>query len=585
MRKKKLLRQLFPTYLLIILVSLLAMGGYALNVVRQFSFAQQRADLEARADLVRGQAVNLLEESAGLDSACRLLGKTGHITLIDPSGKVVCDSRRDATRMDNHADRPEFRQAVAGQVGSATRFSNFFDEKMLYLAMPITVRGQLAGVVRTSVPVTFIDRALHSIQIRIALGGLAVALLAAAAGWFVTRRVTRSLEEIRRGAEQFADGDLAHKVAIPDSAEIGGLAEALNRMAAELNGKIQTATTQRNEKEAILSSMTEGVLAVDAEERIISLNSAAARLMGVHPRESRGRHVWDVVRNISLQKFISRTLASRNMADDDIILSFDGERFIQVRGALLRGAGDRGIGVLVVLNDVTRLRRLENTRREFVANVSHELKTPVTSIKGFVETLLAGAVRDPEKSKEFLAIVVKQADRLNAIIEDLLSLSRIEQESESDRIVLEETRLADVLGNAIQSCDPLAAKQNVGVELICDGDLRAKVNPSLLEHAVMNLIDNAAKYSRPGSAVEVRAARASGRVDIRVRDEGCGIGPEHLPRLFERFYRVDQARSRELGGTGLGLAIVKHIAQAHGGSVSVESAPGQGSTFIIHLPH
>jgi len=585
MRKKKLLRRLFPTYLLITLISLFAVSGYALSSVRQFYFAQKRIDLETRAGLVRGQIAGLLEESAGLEAACRLLGKTEHITLIDPAGKVVCDSRRDAARMDNHADRPEFRQALAGRVGSATRFSDFFSENMLHLAMPIKVHGRIAGVVRASVPVTFIDRALHSIQIRIALGGLVIALLAAAISLYITRRITLPLEEIKRGAERFAGGDLGRRVAVPDSAEIGGLAEALNRMAAELNDKIQSATTQRNEKEAILSSMTEGVLAVDAEERIISLNSAAARLMGVHPRKSRGQYVWNVVRNVSLQKFISRTLAGRPMADDDgMILNFGGERFIQARGAMLRGATDRDISALVVLNDVTRLRRLENTRREFVANVSHELKTPITSIKGFVETLLAGAIRDPEKSTRFLEIVVKQTDRLNAIIEDLLSLARIEQESESDQIALEKTRLADVLRNAIQSCDSRAAQQNVAIELICDESLQAKVNPSLLEHAVMNLIDNAAKYSRPESGVEVRAARAGGQVNIRVRDEGCGIGAEHLPRLFERFYRADKARSRELGGTGLGLAIVKHIARAHGGSVSVDSTPGRGSTFTIHLP-
>ena len=251
---------------------------------------------------------------------------------------------------------------------------------------------------------------------------------------------------------------------------------------------------------------------------------------------------------------------------------------------MLQDTGEKGIGALIVLNDVTRLRRLENTRREFVANVSHELKTPITSIKGFVETLLTQNIKDPEKTREFLEVVVKQTDRLNAIIEDLLSLSRIEQESESGRVEREEINLKEVLKNAIQNCDSKAYEQDVKIELVCEDKLITKVNSPLIEQAVINLINNALKYSSPKSRVEVKGLKADSKVDIQVRDWGCGISQDHLPRLFERFYRVDPARSRKLGGTGLGLAIVKHISQAHGGSVSVESIPDQGSTFSIHLP-
>jgi len=239
--------------------------------------------------------------------------------------------------------------------------------------------------------------------------------------------------------------------------------------------------------------------------------------------------------------------------------------------------------VLIVVHDVTRLRKLENARRDFVANVSHELKTPVTSIKGFVETLVEGAIQDPEHAVEFLKIIGRQADRLGAIIEDLLSLSRIEQETEQGKIHLVGRKIKGILRAAIQACTSRAEEKEISVGLDCSDDLRARVNGPLLEQALINLIDNAVKYSGPGSAVQVAAGMENGQVVVKVVDQGVGIPKEHLPRLFERFYRVDPSRSRKVGGTGLGLAIVKHIAQAHGGKVAVESTPGQGSAFSLFL--
>ncbi|MFQ5715860.1 MAG: two-component system histidine kinase PnpS [Nitrospinales bacterium] len=588
MRKKRLLWQLYPTYLLITLIALLAVGWYALSSVRQFYLARTTADLEARASLIRHQIINVFSKGSGpaLGPPCELLGDNPsyRITLISPDGKVTCDSEKDAALMDNHADRSEFKQALAGQTGIATRFSHTLGKKMLYIAIPIADNGRTIGVARASVPITFIDQALRAIQLQIAIGGLVIAILAAAICWFVSRRISLPLEAIRKGAEQFARGALGHKVPVPPSVEIGGVADALNEMAAQLNDKIQTITTQRNEKEAVLSSMVEGVLAVDTQERIISLNKAAAQLLEVHPGKYQGRYVQDAVRNVDLQEFISKVLSSGEPIDEDIALSYANERFLQVQGTVLRNAQNQSIGALVVLNDVTRLRRLENTRRDFVANVSHELKTPITSIKGFVETLLGGAIDDPQKAKPFLEIVSKQADRLNAIIEDLLSLSRIEQGSEKSQIPLEEVYVKDVLKNVAQVCHSSAEGKSIKIRLVCENRLKAKVNPPLLEQAVTNLVDNALKYSEPGGSVQAKAEKLDRGIKIHIQDWGCGIGPEHLPRLFERFYRVDRARSRKLGGTGLGLAIVKHIAQAHGGSVSVDSAPQKGSVFSICLP-
>jgi two-component system phosphate regulon sensor histidine kinase PhoR len=369
---------------------------------------------------------------------------------------------------------------------------------------------------------------------------------------------------------------------VPDTEEIGELAESLNEMAAHLDERIRTTLRQRNEQEAVLASMMEGVIAVDNNERVIWLNQAAARLLGIID-DVRARDIHEVVRNTDLQRFIARVLNERQAIEGEIVLRDTSEHYMQAHGTILQDERGDGIGTLVVMNDMTHLRRLENVRREFVANVSHELRTPITSIKGFVETLLDGAMYDPNDARRFLEIIAKHAERLNAIIEDLLALSRIEQEAEKAEILLQPSRIDPVLRSAMQACEMKALAKDISITLNCQDTLRANINAPLLEQAIINLIDNAIKYSESGESVDVRAEGRDGEVLISVQDHGCGIEKEHLPRLFERFYRVDKGRSRKLGGTGLGLAIVKHITQAHGGHITVDSTPGMGSSFTIHL--
>jgi two-component system phosphate regulon sensor histidine kinase PhoR len=292
-----------------------------------------------------------------------------------------------------------------------------------------------------------------------------------------------------------------------------------------------------------------------------------------------------VVRNPELQNFIEQTLAGSEAVESQvIILNEDEERYLQFRGTILRDATGNKIGTVVVFDDVTRLRKLENMRKDFVANVSHELKTPITSIKGFIETLMDGAINDPEDARRFLDIIARQTHRLNAIIDDLLTLSKIEQQTEKTQIQLQSSPLLPTLTAAAQLCEVRATPKDIRMRIDCSEDLTVSINPPLLEQAVVNLIDNAVKYSPEHGEVMIRALPNDTEVLIQVIDRGCGIEPRYLPRLFERFYRVDKARSRKLGGTGLGLAIVKHIVQAHDGRVTVESTPGTGSVFTIHLP-
>jgi two-component system phosphate regulon sensor histidine kinase PhoR len=307
-------------------------------------------------------------------------------------------------------------------------------------------------------------------------------------------------------------------------------------------------------------------------------------MFGIDASEARGRVVHEVIRNTDLHRFATVALESEAPAEGEIRLGGEGETVLQAHGAALRDEADRNAGAVIAFNDVTRIRRLENVRRDFVANVSHELRTPITAIKGFVETIRDGGQGNPEDTARFLGIVSKHVDRLDSIIEDLLYLSRIEEKVDQSRIVLSDGPVIDVLRAAIDARQSGAAERQVEVALRCDESLRAPVNPPLLEHAVVNLLDNAIKFSDPGGVVEIEVREEGDEIAVSVRVHGAGIAHEHVPRIFERFYRVDKGRSREIGGTGLGLAIAKHIAQAHGGRIAVESTYGEGSTFTIYLP-
>jgi two-component system phosphate regulon sensor histidine kinase PhoR len=392
----------------------------------------------------------------------------------------------------------------------------------------------------------------------------------------------RPLAEIRAAVTQFAGGHLSYRIAAPDSKQLAELAQTLNQMAASLDERLNTITTQKNGLEAVFSGMTEGVVVTDDRQCIIAINKAGASLLNVDAETAVGRGIKEIIYNPELQQLIVQVLGQKQILEKDIVIYKDKKRYLQVRGtAVDTSAGSRAV---IVLSDMTRIHQLENIRREFVSNVSHELKTPITSIKGAVETLLDSAISDPYESKKFLEIIARHTSRLNAIIEDLLSLSRLEQEIESHRIVMEIESIKDVLTAAAAACRPKADEKQIHITADCDQTLAASINAPLLEQAVVNLIDNAIKYSDPKKNIVIRAQRIADEITISVTDEGCGIAQEHLARIFERFYVADKARSRKLGGTGLGLAIVKHIVSAHGGKITVESTLGKGSTFVITLP-
>ncbi len=587
-KRHRLLWQLYPSYLIIIIASMAAMTWYAARVLTEHSRVKALSELKAQAYLVEKIVGPRLTDSYSppLDELLKNLAPktSSRITLLSPTGTVIADSHEDPVRMVNHALRPEIKEAGHGRVGSSTRYSYTLNAELTYLALPIMREGRIVGIVRIAEPVSKLTASLMPIYREFLAAGFVIVLLAAAFSLYLAHRINKPIAEMQRGAARFAAGDLSYRLELSPSEEFRALARAMNSMASQLHSRIHTVTQQRNELEAVLTGMIEAVIVVDTAERILRTNRAAEALFQIRHNNVKNRSVQEAIRNTDVNRFVADALASENPIERDIVVVGDSDIFLQAHGARLRDAQGNSIGALVVLNDVTRLKALQKIRRDFVANVSHELKTPITSIKGFLETLEEGAIDDPVNARHFLTIIMRHTDRLISIIEDLLSLSRIEQDTEKGGIVLEEVPIRDVFDSVDKEVRSRAKHHGITLDYEVDDSIVARINPLLLEQAIVNLVDNALKYSEPDSTVQIVSQRNGSEILISVKDRGSGIPKEHLARIFERFYRVDKARSRKVGGTGLGLAIVKHIANAHGGRVEVESSPGKGSTFSIHLP-
>jgi len=566
------------------LAALLLLAGPALQ---RRALHQTGETLSAEARLMARVVEDALARGTGtealdplIDEASRDVG--ARVTVIAPDGRVLADSAvsgGELATLENHAGRPEVRGALAGGVGQAQRRSATLGADLLYAAVPVRHRGEVVGVARLS-------RSLGSIaeQGRALWRSAALALLLAlvATGLvtlLLSAPLARSLEEMMEAARQYAGGNLAARIRVRRRDELGELARIINLSADQLQERMAEIARDRGRTEAILSAMDDGVLAVDHRGTVVLANPWLTRTLELH--EPVGRHYLEVIRQSGVGALIEDTLrtgARRAAAVELLQLG----RVFDIVAVPFPDAEGAPHGAVLTFNDATERRRLERMRRDFVANASHELRTPLTSIRGFVEALEDGAVAEPETAQRFLGKIRKHADRMAALVDDLLDLSRLEGGRAPE---WKETLPSEVAEGVVASFAGSATRKGISLRHVDQGAPAAVTDPERLRRILENLVDNAVKYTPERGHVEVTTSPGpDGSARIEVADDGPGIAPEHQDRVFERFYRVDKARSRELGGTGLGLSIVKHIIQNHGGQVWAESQLGKGTAMYFTVP-
>ena len=588
MKRLSLVSLVFITHIMLavaILVTATLMGFYATN--RLLSGEIQR-QLERAQPLLVGQLLLLedLSDAQAIDAlAKRLFQESGfRYTVMDLQGNVLGDGERDTGLMLNHAGRPEFRAALRNGVGADRRVSASVRREMMYHAAIEKFPDNQALVVRIALDIQALREPLNRLRRYWGMIGVLLLVVSVVVSGLVTRWVTRPLLLIRAGVSRFAQGQFDKKIPACQLRDADALVEDLNRMADRLDNRIRKVEQQREEENALLRCMVEGVVAVDHHRNVFRMNDAAADLLGVKDLDTiKGKSVLSFLRTPEWVDLLDRVLGGESPVEGYIEVD-DGKRTLQVHGVALTAPRQGDLGALLVFTDVTMLKRIDTMQREFVANVSHELKTPITAIAGFAETLVEHPDEDEATRHRFHQIILKQVERLQIIVSDILSLAALENGMRDPEQRMEITDLCEALENAIQPCRAIAARKSITIALDCDISEEVQMYPFLFEQAVMNLVDNAIKYSPENSTITVTGRCANEVVKVQVVDNGPGIAAEHHERLWERFYRVDRGRSRQLGGTGLGLAIVRRVALLHGGRCEVQSEPGKGSTFGIFFP-
>ena len=592
--RRRIALKLAVTLVSFVLVSILAAGLYLNRALEALAVESLEARLVTAGRFLHDETLALLKRRAEAPAihvfAARAarLGEV-RVTVIAPDGRVLGDSDvalADLPRVENHAGRPEVREALAGRVGRDRRTSATIGAPLFYVALPVRDGAAVVGVLRLALPLSAVTASYADLH-RVMLLGAAVALLAALAiGVFVAHRLTSPVVHMLAAARAMSEGNFSVRAPVRSPDEIGVLGRALNALAARLREQIQDLEEEQAKTRAILEGMVEGVIAVDGHDRIVVMNERARTIFELGATRAERKPFLEVIRNVDLHRIFreSRPAAAPGTTiRRELRLSTPVERTLAVHAAPLRLAGAE-TGVVMVVNDVTALRRLEQVRTEFVANVSHELRTPLTAIHGYLETLLAGALDEPENARKFLEIVFRHTERLGRLVNDLTDLSNIELGKVA--LALEPVALDEVADSVVAIIGPRAGTGQVTLGVDLPRDLPpVHADRDRLAQILINLVDNAVKYTPAGGRATVSArVTEPGTVEVAVADTGGGIPPADLPRITERFYRVDRARSRELGGTGLGLAIVKHLVIAHGGDLRIESEPGRGTTVRFTLP-
>ncbi len=589
--KSKVVVKLFLSYLVVVLLLSVLFYLYAASVVKDFHVSSLSAKMRDEAKIVSRLLPPGLDGNA-FDRICREVERDlgVRITVIALDGKVLGDSEESSTAMENHGTRPEVMEALAKGAGASTRYSTTVRHEMLYQAV-LDGKDKPERIIRLSIPLNAIEETERSIRHAILLGLLMFSGLGLLLAFFFSRQLKRRVKRLVEFSEEVSRGSFPLPIPIGREDEISLLERNLNEMSRSIQEKIKGVVGEKEKVDSILRCMTEGVLVVDTRGRLILLNENAQKMFNLATNHDlRGASLMEISRHPEMKKLIEEILACdcRNECFTKEI-SLDGGAWFRVNAVSLRGADEKSLGYVLVFHDVTELKRLETVRSDFVANVSHELRTPLTAIRGYAETLLQSPPADSKDQEHFLGIIHRHSERLGRLIDDLLALSDLE----SGKIQLTKELLptAELISRVLEVFHDQARKKDIALSQDIQPGLPSILGDSdRLQQLLINLIDNAVKYTPAGGAVKVRASLAvsanhhPAMVEIAVSDTGCGIPEKDLPRLTERFYRADKARSRELGGTGLGLAIVKHIVQAHHGRLKIESQIQKGTTVRVLLP-
>lgn len=549
---------------------------------RQFLQQQLMAQAEAVAQAL-GEEAQAPDTAPALSRQIASLAAIAdaRVILIAPDGRVLGDSARDRTTMDNHLQWPEVQQAIRSGRGVSVRHSDTLATDMLYAAVAIRGRDRsVIGIARLARPLRQMEQPLARFRSGTAMAAAAVVGISVLLSAALTRSISRGVVAMVRVSESLARGDLSARCRLRGG-ELGMLASSVNAMAEQLARTISDLRVAKAQADTVIETLGEAVVVIDPATRVVLLNPSAAELFQFDRHSAVGMPVLYVTRSNELLQACLQAVQGRKKVRLEVRLRFPQDRYLLASVAPASPDSPPGLGAVMVLNDVTHLRRLEAIRSEFVANASHELQTPVAAIKALAETM-ADAPEDPETIRRFLPQLISQADRLSALIRNMLDLAAAEAGTAVGRF--DEVALGELVAEVMADCRPLAEQRQVALETDVPSDVVVNTDRSALRRILSNLLDNAVKYTDGGGRAGIRASRDDGRTVISVWDTGVGIPHADLPRIFERFYRVDKARSRALGGTGLGLAIVKHLAEALGGEVTVASKLGKGSTFTVILP-
>lgn len=582
-------KKIFIVFLIVLIIGISLTGILSMEVSKSVYLSNIETRLKDDAHLVAEYVYgeNLVSENISVDNIELIAKNTNNrITIINLDGNVLYDSHKNIDDMDNHKTRIEVQKAIMGEEESIIRYSDTLEEDMMYFAIPIIKSNNIIGATRLSIPLHELNLIYSELIKNIIIASIIGIIISSIIAYIYIYYVTKPIKELTLQVKELSKGNFESTIKNNSKDELGELAQSFNEMAIKLKFSIEELKIQNTKFETVLDSMKDGIIAVDLNKNIMLMNPSAKELFHIKEEEIVvGKNILTFIRNVKLYNELEN-ISNNNMENSiEIQIDYPKKRILKIYSNPIRYLAkyERISGVVIVIRDLTELRKLENIRKDFVANVSHELKTPVTSIKGFVETLRSGGVENENTRNKFLEIIYFESERLIRLVEDILMLSNLENSKSPHnvkKIIVEET-----LQEIVQIVQQLADKKNINISTKIITDLPPiSFNIDQFKQMLINIIDNAIKYTPEDGAIDIIAKRQENNIVIEIRDNGIGIPKEDLPRLFERFYRVDKARSRTAGGTGLGLAIVKHILQSMNGQIRLESELGKGTSFILYIP-